>query len=63
MNRMLRWGLGGLAPVLALGAAAIVWLDSADALPSANPPPVATDAATVERGRYLVKIAGCNVFG
>ena len=59
MSRMLRWGLGGLAAVLALGVAAIVWLDSADAPPSANPPPVATDAATVERGRYLARAGNC----
>ena len=59
MKRVFRWGLGGLVGVLALGAAAIAWLDAADAPPSANPRPVATDAATIDRGRYLAQAGNC----
>ena len=59
MKRVLTWGLGGLLGVLALGAAAIAWLDAADAPPSANPRPVATDAAAIDRGRYLAQAGNC----
>jgi mono/diheme cytochrome c family protein len=45
--------------VLALGASVVAWLDSADAPPSTSPRPVATDAATIERGRYLAQAGNC----
>ena len=60
MKRVFRWGLGGLVGVLALGAAAIVWLDAADAPPSAHPRPVATDAATISADSALTSSTSCD---
>jgi mono/diheme cytochrome c family protein len=59
MKRVFLWAVGGALAALAVGAAVVAWLDAADAPPSAQPRPVATDEATIARGRYLARAGNC----
>ena len=66
MNKLLKWALGALALLLLLAAAAVLagWLSAGrkmerrvDVQVAALPLP--TDAAAIERGRYLFNSRGC----
>lgn len=58
--RTLGWLLGVPLALLLVLAAAVWGLDSADSVPANPPRQVSTDAATVERGRYLATVGNCT---
>ncbi|MGE0358768.1 MAG: cytochrome C [Burkholderiales bacterium] len=59
MNSLLRRVAPLAAAAALLAAASTAWYAQAEAAPDAKSSP-APDAKSVERGRYLARIAGCN---